>query len=163
MEAIRKELRSYMTIVRDTQYPVSYMLMNIALKSGMLPLILMPEMESFSTEEDMDRIGYIKFEDLRDETKVERIKQVVAEYYCIIHDGSTRKREHTQYRQVCMHILKRTTEYSLAKIGAMFPNPDGTPRSHATVLHGVKTVNNLLETDKYMRIDMEKIELKLGI
>ena len=57
----------------------------------------------------------------------------------------SRKRELVQSRQLSMTILKEETTLSLAKIGAEYG------KDHATVLHAVKTINNLMDTDKKLR------------
>jgi len=58
--------------------------------------------------------------------------------------NKTRKREYVQDRHItmflCKHIFKRKT---LGYIGKYFCSGD-----HATVLHAIKSVNNLRETDK---------------
>jgi hypothetical protein len=56
---------------------------------------------------------------------------------------TTRKREIVQSRQICMNFAKKLTNYSMAKIGAFYGGKD-----HATVLHAVKTINNVVDTDK---------------
>ena len=48
------------------------------------------------------------------------------------------------------------TKCSLAVIGNAIGNKD-----HATVLHACKTVNNLIETDKAFKQDLEEIEKRL--
>jgi chromosomal replication initiator protein len=68
----------------------------------------------------------------------------------------TRKREIVQARQVAMYFSKSLTKSSLAKIGAQIGGKD-----HATVLHACKTVNNLMDTDKHFKSQIEDIEKKL--
>jgi hypothetical protein len=62
----------------------------------------------------------------------------------------TRKRTIVEPRQVVMWFRKKNTKESLAEIGERYG------KDHATVLHAVKTVNNLKETDKEFR---RKVEL----
>lgn len=71
-------------------------------------------------------------------------------------ESSTRKREVVQARQVSMYFSKALTKASLANIGSQIGDKD-----HATVLHACKTVNNLLETDKRFRAQIEEIERRL--
>lgn len=70
----------------------------------------------------------------------------------------TRKREIVGARQVIMSEMKKRTNLPLAAIGAAFINKEN-PRGydHATVLHAIKTVNNLCETDKKYREIVEGI------
>jgi hypothetical protein len=55
---------------------------------------------------------------------------------------SARKREKTVPRMVSMYLAKKYTNHSLGYIGSLHGG-----RDHATVLHAVKTVNNLLDTN----------------
>jgi chromosomal replication initiator protein len=57
-----------------------------------------------------------------------------------------------------MFFSKSMTKASLATIGTQIGGKD-----HATVLHACKTVNNLIETDKRFRIQIDEIEKKLKI
>jgi chromosomal replication initiator protein len=57
-----------------------------------------------------------------------------------------------------MFFSKNLTKASLATIGSQIGGKD-----HATVLHACKTVNNLIETDKRFRIQIDEIEKKLKI
>ncbi len=58
----------------------------------------------------------------------------------------TRKREIVFSRQVCHSLAKLKTRYSLSTIGYYYGKLD-----HATVLHSMKTVKNLIETDREIR------------
>jgi chromosomal replication initiator protein len=57
-----------------------------------------------------------------------------------------------------MFFSKTLTKSSLASIGAQIGRKD-----HATVLHACKTVNNLIDTDKQFRHDVEEIEKRLKV
>jgi chromosomal replication initiator protein len=84
---------------------------------------------------------------------------VVCNYYNIGLEqlqSKTRKREIVQARQVAMFFSKTLTKSSLATIGSQIGGKD-----HATVLHACKTVNNLIETDKRFRLQVDEIEKKL--
>ena len=69
---------------------------------------------------------------------------------------STRKRNVVQARQLSMYFAKKYTKASLNIIGEQCGGKD-----HATVIHSLKTVANLLETDKQFREVADKIELTL--
>lgn len=95
------------------------------------------------------------------ELTIDYIQKVVCDYYKIPVDqvqGKTRKREIVQARQVSMFFSKQMTKSSLANIGANIGGKD-----HATVLHACKTVNNLIETDKHFRSQINEIEKKLKV
>lgn len=67
--------------------------------------------------------------------------------------SKSKKREMVQARQLAMHFAKKYTKCSLAAIGQQCGGKD-----HATVIHALKTVANLLETDKQFRTLATEIE-----
>jgi chromosomal replication initiator protein len=93
------------------------------------------------------------------EVSIDYIQKLVCSYYNIGLEqmqSKTRKREIVQARQVAMFFSKSLTKSSLATIGSQIGGKD-----HATVLHACKTVNNLIETDKRFRIQIDELEKKL--
>ncbi len=93
------------------------------------------------------------------EVSIDYIQKIVCNYFDIGVDmlkSKTRKREIVQARQVAMFFSKSLTKSSLATIGSQIGGKD-----HATVLHACKTVNNLLDTDKQFKNQIEDIEKKL--
>lgn len=95
------------------------------------------------------------------EISIDYIQKVVSEYfglpYEILH-AKSRKREIVQARQIAMYFSKRMTKSSLATIGSLIGGKD-----HATVLHACKTVNNLIDTDKRFKNQIQDIERKLKL
>ena len=90
---------------------------------------------------------------------VENILKTVSDYYRIDENSvlsSTRKREIVQARQVTMYFSKQLTKISLKGIGEKIGK-----RDHATVLHACRAVNNLLETDRIFKLQIEELEAKL--
>ncbi|MFA9390183.1 MAG: chromosomal replication initiator protein DnaA [Prolixibacteraceae bacterium] len=95
------------------------------------------------------------------EITIDYIQKIVCDYFNMPIDSlqsKTRKREIVQARQIAMFFSKSLTKSSLASIGSQIGNKD-----HATVLHACKTVNNLIDTDKHFRIDVEEIEKRLKV
>ena len=93
------------------------------------------------------------------EISVDYIQKVVCDYFNLSPDqlqSKTRKREIVQARQIAMYFSKTMTKSSLASIGSLIGGKD-----HATVLHACKTVNNLMDTDKRFKGQIESIEKKL--
>ncbi|NLA23632.1 MAG: chromosomal replication initiator protein DnaA [Bacteroidales bacterium] len=93
------------------------------------------------------------------EISIEYIQKVVSNYFSLpleILHSKTRKREIVQARQIAMYFAKSMTKKSLAAIGSHIGGKD-----HATVLHACKTVNNLIETDKKFKADVDEIEKRL--
>lgn len=70
------------------------------------------------------------------------------------HSRKTRKREIVFARQVAMYLIKRhTKKLSLKQIGKHFGDKD-----HATVLHGIKTIKNLMEFDRTIKNTVNEID-----
>lgn len=93
------------------------------------------------------------------EISIDYIQKIVCNYFSMSVDAlssKTRKREIVQARQIAMYFAKNMTKCSLAVIGSAIGDKD-----HATVLHACKTVNNLIETDKAFKQDLEEIEKRL--
>lgn len=68
-------------------------------------------------------------------------------------NSSERTREIAQARQIAMFLAKKHTKSPLTQIGAAIGN-----RNHATVLHSCKTVQNMIDTDKSFRTQLEDID-----
>jgi chromosomal replication initiation ATPase DnaA len=62
-----------------------------------------------------------------------------------------RKRELNDVRQIAMWIIRKGTSMSFYDVGKVFN------RHHATVLHAVKNVEGLIQTDNKYRADVEQI------
>ncbi|MFC2087331.1 chromosomal replication initiator protein DnaA [Bacteroidota bacterium] len=95
------------------------------------------------------------------EISIDYIQKVVCDYFNLPSEmlhAKTRKREIVQARQIAMYFSKSLTKSSLATIGSKIGGKD-----HATVLHACKTVNNLAETDKRFKYQIEEIEKKLKL
>ena len=95
----------------------------------------------------------------RKDLSIDYIQKVVCEYFGLPVDvlqAKTRKREIVQARQIAMFFSKNLTKSSLSTIGAVIGSKD-----HATVLHACKTINNLMETDKRFKAQIEDIEKRI--
>lgn len=95
------------------------------------------------------------------EISVEFIQKIVSEYFHIpveTINSSTRRREVAQPRQICMYFAKKYTKLPLNTIGQACGNKD-----HATVLHACRVINDLYETDKKMRSDIDEIDKKMKL
>ena len=90
------------------------------------------------------------------EITIDYIQKVVCDYLDLpvdIIQATSRKREIVQARQLSMYFSKKITKSSLAVIGLQCGNKD-----HATVLHAIKTIENLRQTDRYMRNMVDELE-----
>eukprot|EP01029_Cantina_marsupialis_P004692 TRINITY_DN1487_c1_g1_i1.p3 TRINITY_DN1487_c1_g1~~TRINITY_DN1487_c1_g1_i1.p3 ORF type:complete len:477 (-),score=69.27 TRINITY_DN1487_c1_g1_i1:9859-11289(-) len=93
------------------------------------------------------------------ELSIDYIQKVVCDHFSLPIDvlqAKTRKREIVQARQIAMYFSKTLTKASLASIGSQIGNKD-----HATVLHACKTVNNLIDTDRGFKTQIDEIDKKL--
>jgi chromosomal replication initiator protein len=57
-------------------------------------------------------------------------------------EGPSRRQPLARARQVAMYLCRELTDLSLPKIGCLFGN-----RDHTTVMHGIKTIKELMQTD----------------
>ena len=90
---------------------------------------------------------------------LDEIQVKVADYYRIkLHEMHTarRSRDVARPRQVAMYLSKRLTQKSFPDIGKAFGG-----RDHTTVMHGVKAIEKLMQTDKQMADDVQLIEKML--
>jgi len=69
----------------------------------------------------------------------------------------SRRREVLIPRQLTYFMCKKYTNFSLEAIGSQW-NQD-----HATVLHAIKTINELIETDVFYRDKVKEIEAEIEI
>ena len=65
--------------------------------------------------------------------------------------GRSRVREVNDIRQICMWIIRHGTSMSLHNIGAIFV------RHHATILHAIEHVDNMIQTDSIYRSKVEQM------
>jgi len=95
----------------------------------------------------------------RDKINPSMIKIKVSQFYNIPDITlRSRKREVVQARQVAMYFIKESTKLSLASIAKEFGDYD-----HCSVLHAIKTVNNLCDTNKVFKAEIEYINKLLII
>jgi chromosomal replication initiator protein len=95
------------------------------------------------------------------EISIEYIQKLVSDYYGISIEqikSKTRKREIVQARQISMYFAKQLTKASLKNIGMYFGG-----RDHSTVIHACQTVNDLIDTDKKFKSDVEELSKRIKI
>ena len=91
---------------------------------------------------------------------IDRIQKLVCEYFGIGQhrlNEKTKKREVVQVRQLAMYLC-RELDYTHKAIGLQFGG-----RDHSTVVHAIKSVNNLLETDTNYRNRVTEIRRKVHL
>ncbi|MCB9251339.1 MAG: chromosomal replication initiator protein DnaA [Flavobacteriales bacterium] len=95
------------------------------------------------------------------EVSIDYIQKLVTEFYGLSVEqlkSKTRKREIVQARQISMYYAKSMTKASLKSIGTYFGG-----RDHSTVIHACQTVNDLMDTDKKFKNDVEEIGKRIKI
>ena len=71
--------------------------------------------------------------------------------------SKNRSRYITKPRQIGMFLAKELTDTSYPDIGRLFGGKD-----HATVIHGVNRIKDLIKSDSKLRQDLENIKIKLN-
>ncbi|MCI2082575.1 MAG: chromosomal replication initiator protein DnaA [Bacteroidales bacterium] len=93
------------------------------------------------------------------EITVNTIQNAVCSYFNIVPEllhSRSRKREIVQARQLAMYLSREMTNSSLSSIGSQIGGKD-----HATVLHAIKTVRDLMETDRGIRQYVNDLQKKI--
>ena len=117
---------------------------------------------AFNRPIDQDLVSRVMKMIVRIEQKVitcENIIQIVQGTFGIdskTFNSKTRKREVVFARQAAMHLCKKYTTQSVSRIGLVVAK-----RDHATVLHALKSVDDLLVTDSDFREKYESVEAQL--
>ncbi|MDR2810677.1 MAG: chromosomal replication initiator protein DnaA [Tannerellaceae bacterium] len=87
---------------------------------------------------------------------IQTIMEVVCKYFNLeisALQAHTRKQEVVLARQIAMYLSRKYTDCSLSHIGKVIGNKD-----HATVLHGINSVANLMATDKSFSAKVENMQ-----
>ena len=88
------------------------------------------------------------------------IESIILNYYGLeTFITKSRLRKVVNARQIFCYLQKKhnSNNFTLTRIGSLIE------KDHATVLHGIKTINNLLEYDWQTQYDLNKLELTLKI
>jgi len=99
--------------------------------------------------------------DTNREINIAYIQEVVSKFFNISIDDmkdKARKKEIVIARQVAMYFSKDFTNNSLKSIGFHFGG-----RDHSTVIHAVKSVNDMIDTDNIFRKNVEEIKKRISI
>jgi len=85
----------------------------------------------------------------------ETIKEIVERYFEINISRNTRKRQYVEARAIYFKLCREFTQLSLGQIG------ESVNRDHASVLHGVRSINNWVQVDKRMNNSMHILKNKI--
>ncbi len=93
------------------------------------------------------------------DVSIDMIKKSVCSYFNLDNDalnGQSRKRNIVTARQIAMYLSKEYTHLPLTAIGRDLGN-----KNHATVVHAIKTISNLMDTDKELHTTIQEIKAKV--
>ena len=94
------------------------------------------------------------------ETTIEKIQKIVAVNFEIkISDlkSNSRLRQFARPRQIAMYLSKNLTDKNLPEIGREFGG-----KNHATVIHAIKKVEELMENDAKFSVTLKNLEEKIS-
>lgn len=117
---------------------------------------------AFNRPIDKDLVSRVMKMIIRIEQKTitcENIIQIVQNIFGVDNksfNSKNRKRELVFARSAAMHLCKKYTTQSVSRIGSIIGG-----RDHATVLHALKSVDDLLETDSEFKEKYEAVEIAL--
>ncbi len=83
-----------------------------------------------------------------------KIIQTVLNYFKLDKEKvftTCRKREEKDCRFFIMYFLRKNTELTLKDVGKLFPGKTGKGLDHTTIIHAVKTINDLLKNNEEIR------------
>ncbi len=95
------------------------------------------------------------------EITMEYILDLVSDHFKVPVDtlqSKTRKRHVVIARQMSMYLIQKLTDQTLKNIGETFGG-----RDHSTVIHAVKTIRDLMETDVFIKEAQEELEKKIRL
>jgi chromosomal replication initiator protein len=102
----------------------------------------------------------VLMEEAQNRLNIEGIQKRVADHYQIRHSDMTSKRRPNAIafpRQIAMYLSRQLTRHSLQEIGEAFGG-----RDHGTVIHAVKTVENMMEQDDSVRGSVDFLKAQLA-
>ncbi|MFO7726484.1 MAG: chromosomal replication initiator protein DnaA [Oceanipulchritudo sp.] len=115
--------------------------------------------ESVTVRKAEELVQDILHEEVQQQITIERIQRKVTEIYDLrMSDMQNRRRpNHIAFpRQVAMYLSRLLTHHPLKEIGEAFGG-----RDHGTVIHAVKTVENIMDQDEKARNSIEYLVRQL--
>ena len=101
----------------------------------------------------------VLMEEAQNRLNIEGIQKRVADHYQIRHSDMTSKRRPNAIafpRQIAMYLCRQLTRHSLQEVGDAFGG-----RDHGTVIHAIKTVENMMEQDDSVRGSVDFLKTQL--
>lgn len=113
---------------------------------------------------DIDSVEHLLkdmlLEEAQEQVTIEKIQKRVADHYQLRMADMTSKRRPANIafpRQIAMYLSRMLTNKSLQEIGDTFGG-----RDHGTVIHAIKTVENIMEQDESVRRSVEYLKKNLA-
>lgn len=97
------------------------------------------------------------------QVKAERIIEFILDYRSMELSEIITASRHTDFvytRYLIFYFLRKKTKLTLGKIGEML-SPKTKPYKHETVIRGLKRLNYLIETEQWVKKDIETINISL--
>ena len=102
----------------------------------------------------------VLMEEAQNRLNIEGIQKRVADHFQIRHSDMQSKRRPNAIafpRQIAMYLCRQLTRHSLQEVGDAFGG-----RDHGTVIHAIKTVENMMETDQSVRGSVDFLKSQLS-
>ncbi len=102
----------------------------------------------------------VLMEEAQNRLNIEGIQKRVADHFQIRHSDMTSKRRPNAIafpRQIAMYLSRQLTRHSLQEIGEAFGG-----RDHGTVIHAVKTVENMMDQDHSVKGSVDFLKAQLA-
>lgn len=116
------------------------------------------QIEDINLSSCKDILENIIEEEERITIDIERIKDVVSNYYQITVDELDSKNRSTRIafpRQIAMYLSREMTDLSLVKIAEDFN------RDHSTIIHGINKISDQEKIDEDLKYDLEQLTKKI--
>lgn len=87
------------------------------------------------------------------------VEELVTSYFGETVEGMklrSRKRNKVLCRHVCFYLIRNNTSLTYREIGERFDRQD-----HTSVMHGLQSIQNLIDTDEKTRSDIRILEEKI--
>lgn len=102
---------------------------------------------------------YVDVQEIK--TTISDVINVVTDYFKTSEDvicSRSRKQEIVYMRQLAIYLSSKHTEQSTVQIGNRLGG-----RNHATVIHSINQIRNLIDTDEKTRQDIKELEIRMKI
>ena len=101
----------------------------------------------------------IDVSDAHKKVNVQKILNVVSSYYGLTISqitGKVKQEKYVNARNVAIYLIRDILDLPFKKIGEVFSN-----RDHATIMHSIKKVEELLKTDNQVKVVITELKKRL--